>query len=65
MKRVKNGGITVAAACGGAEFVDEYSDTIPNISFSVKEMNPGPGNSQDKVKAKIDIYPVATNECIL
>ncbi len=55
----------VVAACGGEELVVGSDTEITNISFGVKEMNPGPEKSQDKVKAKIDIYPEADNECAL
>lgn len=53
-----------AAACGGVEFVDTVGDPeLDSISFSVKEMNPGPGKSQDKVKAKVEVAPEPDSEC--
>ncbi len=55
----------VAAACGGVENVDSYNDLISSISFGIKEMNPGPGKSQDKIKVKIEIYPTADSECVI
>ncbi len=58
-------GADVVAACGGEELIEDVIVDITNISFGIKEMNPGPGNSQDKVKAKIDIFPVADNACVL
>ncbi len=55
----------VAGACGGVENVDSYNDLISGISFGIKEMNPGPGKSQDKIKVKIEIYPTADSECVI
>lgn len=55
----------VAAACGGAVNVEGYSDEISSLSFGVKEMNPGAGRSQDKIKAKIEIYPLPNAECAI
>ena len=46
--------------------LESHSSSKHRISFGVKEMNPGPGKSQDKVKAKIVIYDDEvdpTNEC--
>ena len=55
----------VTAACGGVVNVVGYSDTISSISFGVKEMNPGPGKSQDKIKAKIEVHPIPNAECVI
>ena len=54
----------VTAACGGVENVVGFEDLISSISFGIKEMNPGRGKSQDKVKVKIEIYPEPDLECI-
>ena len=54
----------VLAACGADNIDSVGAPSYDRISFSVKEMNPGPGKSQDKVKSKVEVWPEPDNVCL-